>query len=329
VALRRRTERLERALPLLIVAALAGGAAAVAQADPPVVGAVVATIPVATPRDVASGFGSIWVANGPSLSVTRIDPRTNAVLAVIPVPAPASVLAAGKGAMWVTSVQGDSVTRIDPATGDVRTVSLAAAGVVIPVGITVAYGFVWVAGHNGEPTTSIVKIDPASLAVVDVIPVGRLDFAGPQWVDAGAGSIWTDVASMRAVVRIDPMTDAIVATIPDAGACGALAASDTDVWVAGGGGPGCHGGVTRIDPATNTLTTSIDTNVGTAALALGGDAVWYGTNRNDVLGRIDAATGAIAGKLALPGRAFGLTAAFGHVWATDPADGLLFKVRPD
>ncbi len=320
-----RPHRLGRTLPLLVLAALTAGAAA--RAATPPAGAVVASVPVATPRDVESGFGSIWVANGPSMSVTRIDPRTAAVLDVIPLPDPASVLAPGQGAMWVTSVQSGTVSRIDPTTDAVRTVSLAAAGVVTPVGVTVADGFVWVAGHDGEPTTSIVKIDPASMAVVDVIPVGRLDYAGPEWVSAGAGSIWTDVPSRHAVVRIDPVSDAIVATIPDPGACAALAASDTAVWVAGGGGPGCRAGVTRIDPATNTVTTRIATGVGTDALALGAGAVWFGTNRNDVLGRIDTTTGTIVGKLKLPGRAFGLTAAFGRVWATDPADGLLFEVR--
>lgn len=213
--------------------------AAIAHADLPAGGALVATVPVSTPRDVASGFGSIWVANGPSRTVTRIDPTTDTVLAVIHVPDPASVLAAGAGAMWLTSFPGDSVTRIDPTTNTATgTISLAPSGLG-PIGITVGNGYVWVANHDGYPTGSVAKIDPATMSVVDVIPVGSQSFAGPNWVAAGAGSIWTDVPNINAVVRINPTTDAIVATIPDKGVCGALAASDTAVWVAGGGGPGC------------------------------------------------------------------------------------------
>ena len=314
---------------LLITACLATliATAAIAHADPPPGSTVIATIPVSTPRDVESGFGSIWVANGPSRTVTRIDPFTNAVLAVIPVPNPASVLAAGAGAMWLTSFPGDSVTRIDPATNTATgTVSLAPSGLG-PIGITVYDGSVWVANHDGNPTGSVAKIDPATLSVVDVIPVGSQSFAGPNWLAAGAGSIWTDVPNINAVVRIDPATDTVVATIPDKGVCGALAASDTAVWVAGGGGSGCLPGITRIDPNANTVTTTLNAGGQTDSLALGSGTLWYGTSISNFLGRIDTSTTAVVGQLKLPGAAFGLAAAYGYVWATDRDDGLLLKVQ--
>jgi hypothetical protein len=81
-------------------------------------GALVAKIPVSTPRDVTAGFGSIWVANGPSSTITRIDPATDKITAVIAVPNPASVLAVGAGAAWVTSFPGRSPRQLplpDPA----------------------------------------------------------------------------------------------------------------------------------------------------------------------------------------------------------------------
>jgi streptogramin lyase len=315
---------------LLITACLATliATAAIAHADPPPGSTLTATIPVSTPRDVESGFGSIWVANGPSRTVTRIDPLTNAGRAVIPVPDPASVLAVGAGAMWLTSFPGDSVTRIDPATNAATgTVSLAPTGLG-PIGITVYDGYVWVANHQGNPTGSVAKIDPATLKVVDVIPVGNQSFAGPNWLAAGAGSIWTDVPNINAVVRIDPATDAVVAMIPDKGVCGALAASDTAVWVAGGGGPGCLPGITRIDPNTNTVTAMLNAGGQTDALALGSGTLWYGTSISNFLGRIDTSTSTLVGQLKLPGAAFGLAAAYGYVWATDRDDGLLLKVQP-
>jgi DNA-binding beta-propeller fold protein YncE len=277
---------------------------------------------------VESGFGSIWVADGPSRTVTRIDPTTNAVLAVIPVPDPASVLAAGAGAIWLTSLPGDTVTRIDPTTNAATgSVSLAPSGLG-PIGITVDDGYVWIANHDGNPTGSVAKIDPATMSVVDVIPVGSQSFAGPNWLASGAGSIWTDVPNINAVVRINPTTDAIAATIPDKGVCGALAASDTAIWVAGGGGPGCLPGITRIDPNSNTVTATLNAGGQTDSLALGGGTLWYGTNVSNFLGRIDTARNTIVGQLKLPGAAFGLTAAFGYVWSTDRNDGLLLKVQP-
>jgi streptogramin lyase len=309
-----------------VLALLATGV--VARAEVPTGGTLVARILVSTPRDVSSGFGSIWVANGPSRTVTRIDPSTDAVLAVISVPDPASVLAAGAGAIWLTSLPGDSVTRIDPTTDTATgTVSLAPSGLG-PIGITVYGGYVWVANHDGNPTGSVAKIDPTTMSVVDVIRVGSQSFAGPNWISAGAGSLWTDVPNINAVVRINPTTDAIVATIPDKGVCGALAASNTAIWVAGGGGPGCLPGITRIDPNSNTVTTMVNAGGQTDSLVLAGSTLWYGTSISNFLGRIDAGTNTVVGQLKLPGAAFGLTAAFGYVWATDRNDGLLLKVQP-
>ena len=52
------------ALGIALSIALLGGAAA--RADPPAGSTLVATLPVSTPRDVTSGFDSIWVSNGPT-----------------------------------------------------------------------------------------------------------------------------------------------------------------------------------------------------------------------------------------------------------------------
>jgi streptogramin lyase len=310
----------------LLLALLATGAAA--RADLPPGGTVTTTIPVPTPRDVATGFGSIWVSNGPTRTVTRIDPTTDAVIAVVPVPDPASVLAVGAGAVWLTSFPGDSVTRIDPTTNTTTaTISLAPSGLG-PIGITVLDGFVWVANHDGDPTGSVAKIDPSTMTIVDVIPVGIQPFAGPNWLSAGAGSLWTDVPNINAVVRIDPTTDSVIATITDKGACGAVAASDSAVWVAGGGGPGCLPGITRIDPATNTVVGTLNAGGQTDSLALGNNTLWYGTSKSNFLGRIDTAGNTVIGQLKLQGAAFGLTAADGSVWATDPEDGLLLSIQP-
>jgi streptogramin lyase len=312
----------------LTASAVSGLAAARASTDPPPGASLVATIPVDTPRGLAAGFGSIWVANGPHATVTRIDPATNAVEAVVPVPDFASVLAVGDGAIWVTSFPGNTLTRIDPSSNTATgTISLAPSGLG-PIGVTFFGGYVWVANHDGEPTSSVAKVDPATLAVVDVIPVGNASSAGPQWVASGAGSIWTDVWNIGAVVRIDPVTDAVTATIPDKGPCGAVAASDTAVWVAGGSGPGCAPGVTRIDPATNRVTGSLNAGGPTGGLALDGGTLWYGTTWSDFLGRVDASASSVVGQLKLPGTAFALTAAFGYVWANDRDDGLLFKILP-
>ena len=116
-----------------------------------------------------------------------------------------------------------------------RTISLAPGGAG-PIGVTVFDGFVWVANHDGEPTTSVSKIDPATMRVVDVIPVGAGDRRGAG-VDPLQRRIDLDQRQQRpnVVVRIDPHTDRILATIPAPSACAQLAADNTAVWGAGGG----------------------------------------------------------------------------------------------
>ena len=77
-------------------------------------GRLVASIAMPSPGSVETAFGSVWVANGPAHTVTRLDPRTNAVIASIPTPDPASVIAVGAGAIWLTSFPGNTLSRIDP-----------------------------------------------------------------------------------------------------------------------------------------------------------------------------------------------------------------------
>jgi streptogramin lyase len=292
---------------------------------------VVASTQVPTPRDLRAGFGSLWLANGPARTVTRIDPASGAVIAVIPVAAPASVLATGEGSVWVTSFPGNTVTRIDPVTNAVTgSISLASVGGRGPIGVTVYEGFVWVADHDGTPTTSIAKIDPASMNVVDVVPVGPLTIAGPTKVIGADGSIWTDVPSIPGAVRIDPATDTIVATIPNKGSCADMIGDDAAVWVADDGGSGCQSGypgLSRIDTATNSVGL-FNAGGSTDAVALDGSTLWYGTTKSDFLGRLDTATDTVVGQLKLPGPIFAVAVAGGHVWVTDAADGLLFDVLP-
>src|SRR5260370_13396758 len=168
----------------------------------PRVGSVVAPLPFLSARDVVAGFGSIWVSTGPGGTVVRIDPTTDAVTAVIYLPDPASGLAVGTDSICLTGAPGNRVTRIDPATNLV--VGSLISGERGALGITVFDGYVWVANHNGDPTGSVAKIDPAQMQVVDLIPVGDEPHAGPTALAAGAGSLWVGVHNIHPVVRLNP-----------------------------------------------------------------------------------------------------------------------------
>jgi streptogramin lyase len=290
----------------------------------------ITTIAMTSPRDDLFAFGSVWISNGPAATVTRLDPATNAVQAVISVPDPASVLGSSDDAIWLTSYPGNSLTRIDPDTNQATgTISLAPAGQGA-VGVTAYDGFVWVANHDGTPSTSVAKVDPVALRVVDVISVGSDTFAGPTWVSGGAGSVWVDVPNANAIMRIDPATDQVIATIADPTDCASVAASDSAVWVASLDGDGCVGGIIKVDPATNGVVARLNAGDGTGPLALSDDgSVWFGTDPSGYLGRIDPSTATVASRVKLPGPAFGVTIGGGFAWVTDRQDNLLFKVPVD
>jgi YVTN family beta-propeller protein len=142
--------------------ALAGNA--VERIDPasarPVLSIPVAGSPGPTPNAVAVGRGAVWVANRvvpppsgvlghlqviqPATpgTVTRIDPRTNAVTATISVGRYSNSIAVGAGAVWVANRDDGTLSRIDPSTN--RVVATIHVGGQ-PESVAVGGGAVWVA----------------------------------------------------------------------------------------------------------------------------------------------------------------------------------------
>jgi YVTN family beta-propeller protein len=70
----------------------------------PKTNSVVATIPIGgEPVGVAVGFGSVWVADAGKRTVVRVDPKANAVLTRIDVGAAPRGIAAGGGEIWISA----------------------------------------------------------------------------------------------------------------------------------------------------------------------------------------------------------------------------------
>ena len=129
------------------------------------------------------------------------------------------------------------------------------------------------------------------------------------------------VSNAGAVFRIDPVSDSVLAKIPDSGVGGEIVADDHNVWIAGGDVPG----ITHIDPAASVVT-RVEKEVGIGgALTMGEGYVWFGTSIT--LDRIDPKTSKVVGTLQMPGPAFGSTVAFGYVWITDRDSGKLYKIK--
>ncbi len=158
------------------------------------------------PSAVATGLGSVWVLKNDNQSVLRLDPKTNQVLALIPVGISPFGIGAGPAGVWVTDFNDDLVAHIDPQTNQLVATIHVAHG---PSGVAVGDDTVWVANSRADVVT---RIDPHANRVAAVIRVGHT----PLPVALGEGSVWVRNESSEGpgiVSRIDPVTSRVVASI--------------------------------------------------------------------------------------------------------------------
>jgi len=207
---------------------------------------VVATMTVGEfPRGVAAGYGAVWVTG---LGLTRIDPLTNRVSAIIPVGSSAGLngIAAGAGSVWVSSPTEGTVFRIDPDTNQVIATIHAGGS---PLQLAITQDAVWVS----DPNNPVLKrIDPASNEISAEI---NLDCA-TRGIAADAQAIWVACDSAPTLYLIDPLTDRIVARIAAGNHSRGVAISSNGVWVTSL----TDETLTVIDPATNQVMAVYRTN---------------------------------------------------------------------
>jgi len=167
----------------------------------------VAKIPVAVAAadgegGIAFGAGSLWVpSNATGDVVNRIDPKTNAVVATVPVPAGSFTAIFGFGVVWVSSTEKSVVTVIHPKTNKVIA--------EIPVDksprfMAVGEGFVWTLNQTRG---TVSKIDPYRMKSVATIEAGIPGGGGE--IAAGEGSVWATAQGVP-LTRINPVTEKVV-----------------------------------------------------------------------------------------------------------------------
>jgi YVTN family beta-propeller protein len=225
---------------------------------------ITATIPL--PRgagELTNAFGSIWSANSVSDSISRVDPSTNRVIATIRTGGQPGYMTAAAGALWVTQTEtangrdGHTVLRLDPLTNRITARVRVQA---LPEGVTLAGDRLWVGNHHAG-TLSV--INPITGRVARTVPVVSVPVhhtsslvirSTVQSLAASATALWAGVPAFSGVVRLNPLTGRVAATIPIPSAnaaCGGLAASATSVFVSSGG---CGASVVRIDAHTDRVT---------------------------------------------------------------------------
>ena len=177
-------------------------------------------------------------------------------------------------------------------------------------------------GHPRSHGPTLLRIDPERNATAASITI-KLDKTCPAEppgcgeAAAGDGAVWITHATDNTVSRIDPGTNAVVATIDVGAQPRGVAVSPGAVWVGNSGGPT----VSRIDSSTNRVVATIRVGPARAAsdlmsVAAGGDAVWVGVPNLNAVVRIDPATNAVVSTIRAAGQTCGFLAADQNaVWA--------------
>jgi outer membrane protein assembly factor BamB len=172
---------------------------------------------------VATGAGAVWAGSG-SRHLLKIDPRTNEVLARVDVAETPADVAFGAGDVWVAHI-GGRVLRIEPRTSRVTGAVSAAP---FPMAITAGEGSVWVTAASLAPGGLLWRVDPATLTVSG--GVTRLSQI-PHGVTTGGGAVWVAGGLSGTLIRVGPLTGAIIRSIPIGHAPLDVAYGDGRVWL--------------------------------------------------------------------------------------------------
>ena len=157
-------------------------------------GRLVATIALLSgSTTVASGFGSVWVAESGVDSVARVDPQTNRVVARVKVGGAPKFLAVGFGSLWVQNRADGSISRVDPRTN--REVARIRTGAPTRAGdLAAGGGAVWYS-VDGAP---VIRIDPTTNRVTHAYVGG----SGADAIRVGDGAVWVADHEHHRVWRI-------------------------------------------------------------------------------------------------------------------------------
>ncbi len=226
------------------------------------------------PRAVATGHGSVWVANFGGGSVTRVDAESGRVLQTIPVGRGPIDIAVGRESVWVSTQEG-RVARIDARSGKVVDDDI---GVKAQGALDLGLGRLWIADRvDGTLRVYFIRsglISDAPLSLGDA----------PTDIAVGPRFAWAAVAG-----------DGVIRRVPDRSGAHRRA-GHRDRRPAGGPGREQAGDLGRRQRARDSLPDQqedgrplgrpIKVSEDPSGIAVGRDAVWVTSAVTDSLLRV-------------------------------------------
>jgi hypothetical protein len=234
-------------------------------------------------------------------------------------------IAVGQGAVWTInsgiltqggddiSLRSGIVQRVDPTDLEAEPVTLGFPG-VLPLGLAVGKGSVWITGFTPgsttvEPESTLYQLDPATNQFTPwtKTPSG----SGPVVVDGGF--VWVAVVDQDRILRFDPVTKDRVSVQLDKGSNPvALAVGEGEaegIWTANK-----HARTLSRIAFDGSLMGTYPVHGAPSAIAVGANAVWVAMERIDRVEELDPATGSVVQDIEVPAGPVALAEAGDSVW---------------
>jgi streptogramin lyase len=223
------------------------------------------------------------------------------VIAALDLPALAGAAASGPDGLWIADYDRGEVTHVSGGS------SLHASNLRV-----------------GDPRS----LQPGCQAgSVHYAPTGsfiirRCDL--PAGMAVGAGGVWTGRNDQQAVVRIDPRTGRVKATIPVRMHIFNLAASDSVVIVDSYE----DNLVAGIDPANNRVIWRETVLHSPSGIAFAAGSAWIALTGGFAVVRIDPTTGQVLATVPVGHKPFPVVSAAGSVWVRCEQDSTVWRIDP-
>ena len=145
----------------------------------------------------------------------------------------------------------------------------------------------------------------------------------PSGVAVGAGSVWIGRNDRQAVVRLDPASGRILASIPVGFRVFNLAADVASVWAVSFE----DDMVARIDAKTNAVTLRRSLLHAPAGVLIADGSVWISRSGNATVDRLDAITGVLQAEIPVGRRPLPIAAAGGSIWVRSEQDSTVSRIE--
>jgi YVTN family beta-propeller protein len=223
-------------------------------------------------QGLSASTDSLWVTDWDNKLAYRIDPTSLQVVTKVETGlALKGVLVTGD-AVWIADTHAGTVIRIDPKTNKVvATIPVGPAGTSGPNWLASGLGSIWVGIPNDS---TVVRIDPATNRIQATIPTPSFEPCGA--IGIATDAVWiTECYDGTQLGRIDPTTNAAVATVDLGGNSGGVAMIGGAPWISVDPGNPDNGRIVRINPTSNTIDRRL---VSGPSFGGGGDVLVLGTS---------------------------------------------------